>query len=49
MVEVETTEGPLELRFTVEDAERLASAVQAARIGTTRTPQRWETAIDRSS
>jgi hypothetical protein len=60
MVEVETTEGPLELRFTAEDAERLASAVQAARkdlealrvktgkppLGTARTPQRWETAID---
>jgi hypothetical protein len=60
MVEVETTEGLLELRFTAEDAERLASAVQAARkelealrvktgkppLGTARTPQRWETAID---
>jgi hypothetical protein len=60
MVEVETTEGPLELRFTEEDAGRLASAVQAARkdlealrvktgkppLGTARTPQRWETAID---
>ena len=31
LIEVETSEGPLELRFTAEDAERLAAAVQAAR------------------
>lgn len=30
-VEVETTEGPLELRFTAEDAGPFAAAVQAAR------------------
>jgi hypothetical protein len=31
LVELETTEGPLELRFTAEDAGPLAAAVQAAR------------------
>ena len=31
LIEVETSAGPLELRFTPEDAEPLAAAVQAAR------------------
>jgi hypothetical protein len=30
-VEMETSEGPLEIRFTYEDAERLIAALQAAR------------------
>ena len=30
-IELETSEGPLELRFTYEDAERLAAALQSAR------------------
>ena len=29
-IELETSEGPLELRFTYEDAERLIAALQAA-------------------
>jgi hypothetical protein len=59
-VEVETNEGPRQLRFTFEDAERLTTALYGARsqihaerakagkppFETTRTPVRWETAID---
>ena len=59
-VEVETNEGPCQIRFTAEDAERLVAALHEARkqlqaerlkAGTppppaTRTPERWETAID---
>ena len=52
-VEVETNDGPCQIRFTAEDAERLVAALHEARLkaGTppppaTRTPERWETAID---
>lgn len=59
-VEVQTNEGPRQLRFTFEDAERLTTALHDARsqihaertkagrppLETTRTPARWETAID---
>ena len=59
-VEVQTNEGPRQLRFTLEDAERLTTALHHARsqihaertkagkppLETTRTPARWETAID---
>ena len=31
MLELETSEGPLEIRFTYEDAERLIAGLQAAR------------------
>ena len=30
-IEIETSEGPLEMRFTYEDAERLITALQTAR------------------
>ena len=31
VLEIETSEGPLEIRFTFEDAERLVAALEAAR------------------
>src|ERR1043165_4750653 len=31
VLEIETSEGPLEMRFTFEDAERLIAALEAAR------------------
>lgn len=59
-VEVDTNEGPRQIRCTFEDAERLIAALHEARrqlhaertkagrppLATSRTPQRWETAVD---
>ena len=44
-VEVETSEGPRQLRFTLEDAERLVGALHEARKDLRR-PARWDTAMD---
>lgn len=44
-VEVDTNEGPRQLRFTLEDAEHLVGALHEARKALRR-PARWETAMD---
>ena len=46
-IALETSEGPLELRLTYEDAERLVTGLQKAPLPPKhKTVERWETAID---
>ena len=46
LVEIDSTAGPLEIRFTYEDARRLIAALQPMVPEKAQPVLRWETAID---